>query len=73
MATAKKAPAKKKVSAARKYCSKVIHKTGIGADGRLKKGYKYAPGGRIVKVKPAAKKKPTAKKKPAKRPASKKK
>ncbi|RDI07033.1 hypothetical protein [Flavobacterium sp. AG291] len=53
MATAKrKAPAKRKTATtAKKLCSKVIKREGVKSNGQLKKGYKYAKGGRVVKVK----------------------
>ena len=60
MATAKKKPVKKRISA-KKLCSKVIKREGIKANGQLKPGYKWAAGGgRAIKVKPKAapKKKP---------------
>lgn len=67
--TVKKAPAKRKsATTAKKLCSKVIRREGVKADGTLKKGYKYAKGGRVVKAKAAApKKKAPAKRKPAAR------
>lgn len=43
--------AKKKRVSAKKLCSKVIKREGVKADGTLKKGYRYAKGGRIVKAK----------------------
>lgn len=65
--TAKKAaPKKKTATTAKKLCSKVIKREGVKADGTLKKGYRYAPGGKIVKAKPAAKK-PVAKKRTTKK------
>jgi len=78
MAIAKTPAKKKKVSAAKKFCSGIIRKEGLGADRKLKPGYRYLDGGKIVKAKPAAKKKPTArkptsKKKPARKPAANKK
>jgi len=53
MATTKrKAPAKKKkTTTAKKLCSKVIKRDGVKANGQLKKGYRYAAGGRVVKAK----------------------
>lgn len=60
------APAKR--TTAKKMCSKIIKRDGVKADGTLKKGFKYAKGGRVVKVapkKPVAKKKVGAKKKVA--------
>ncbi|ESU28406.1 hypothetical protein FLJC2902T_17660 [Flavobacterium limnosediminis JC2902] len=62
MATEKKTT-RKKNQTARTVCRKVIKVEGLKVDGTLKKGYKYAPGGRIVKV--ATAKKETEKKKPA--------
>ena len=70
----------------KKICTHVVKAIGLKVDGTLKKGYKYATGGKIVKVvakkpivkKPIAKKKTVAKKKPAakktvaKKPAAKK-
>ena len=54
MATAKKKPVKKRISA-KKLCSKVITREGIKANGQLKPGYKWAAGGgRAIKVKPKA-------------------
>lgn len=35
-----------------KFTAKNAHVTGLKRDGSLKKGFKYAPGGKIVKVKP---------------------
>lgn len=55
---AKKTKGKRTVSA-KKLCSKVIRREGVKSDGTLKKGYKYLPGGRVVKVKAAPKKKST--------------
>ena len=56
-------PAKR--TTAKKLCSSIIVKEGLKKDGSLKKGYRYAEGGKIVKAKPvkkvAAKKKPTSK------------
>lgn len=58
-------PAKR--TTAKKLCSSVIVREGLKKDGSLKKGYRYAEGGKIVKAKPvkkvAAKKKTTVKKK----------
>lgn len=51
-------------------CSKVLKATGLKVDGTLKKGFKYATGGKIVKV---VAKKPIAKKKVIKKTAVKKK
>lgn len=48
-----KAPAKR--TTAKKLCSSVIKREGVKADGTLKKGYKYAKGGRVVKAKPIKK------------------
>lgn len=45
-----------KTKTARKLCSSVIVKDGLKKDGTLKKGYKYAAGGKIVKVKTTASK-----------------
>lgn len=57
----------------KKLCSHVVKATGLKVNGSLKKGYKYATGGKIVKIAPAVKK-PVAKKKPAvKKPVAKKK
>lgn len=70
----------------KKICTHVVKAIGLKVDGTLKKGYKYATGGKIVKVvvnkpivkKPIVKKKTVAKKKPAvkktvaKKPAAKK-
>ncbi|WP_395043173.1 hypothetical protein [Flavobacterium sp.] len=47
MATAKK----KSGMTAKKLCSSVIVKDGLKKDGTLKKGFKYAKGGKIVKAK----------------------
>jgi hypothetical protein len=55
----------------KKVCSHVVKATGLKVDGTLKKGYKYATGGKIVKVAPA--KKPVAKKKVVKKSVAKKK
>lgn len=69
------APAKKRTITAKKLCSKVIRREGLKLDGTLKKGYKYSPGGRVVKVvakKKVATRKPVAKKAAAKKPARKK-
>lgn len=55
----------------KKVCSHVVKATGLRVDGTLKKGYKYATGGKIVKVAPV--KKPIAKKKVVKKPVAKKK
>lgn len=41
---------KKRVSA-KKLFSKAIKREGVKADGTLKKGYRYAKGGRVVKAK----------------------
>lgn len=50
-APAKKAAAKKKTpTTAKKLCSKVIKREGVKSNGQLKKGYKYAKGGRVVKA-----------------------
>lgn len=58
MATAKKAttakPRKKKASV-KKACRTLIKQEGVKANGQLKKGYKYAKGGRVVKAKAAKK------------------
>ena len=71
-----KAPAKRKTITAKKLCSKVIQREGLKLDGTLKKGYKYTPGGKVVKVvakkKVATKKKVVAKKTATKKPARKK-
>ena len=65
------APAKKRTITAKKLCSKVIRREGLKIDGTLKKGYRYSPGGRVVKVvakkKVATKKKVVAKKATAKK------
>lgn len=59
-----------KRTTAKKLCSSIIVKEGLKKDGTLKKGYRYAEGGKIVKAKPVKKvavakpkKKTTAKKK----------
>ena len=60
----------------KKICTHVVRAIGLKVDGTLKKGYKYAAGGKIVKVvakKVVAKKKPVAKKKVVKKPVPKKK
>ena len=51
----KKAPAKKKVTTAKKLCSKVIKREGVKSNGTLKKGYKYKKGGKVVKAATAKK------------------
>ncbi len=59
----------------KKICTHVVKAIGLKVDGTLKKGYKYATGGKIVKVvakKVVAKKKPIAKKKVVKKPVAKK-
>lgn len=43
-----KAPAKR--VSAKKMCRTVIKVEGVKTDGTLKKGYKYAKGGKVVKV-----------------------
>ncbi|MFD2890867.1 hypothetical protein ACFS5J_02440 [Flavobacterium chuncheonense] len=49
---AKKAKTKgKKRISAKKLCSGVIKREGVKRDGTLKKGFRYAKGGRIVKAK----------------------
>lgn len=48
-----KSPAKR--LSAKKMSSSVIKREGVKADGTLKKGYKYAKGGRVVKAKPVKK------------------
>ena len=45
-----KTKGKKRISA-KKLCSSVIKREGVKKDGTLKKGYKYAKGGKIVKTK----------------------
>jgi hypothetical protein len=55
----------------KKVCSHVVKATGLKVDGTLKKGFKYATGGKIVKVAPS--KKPVAKKKVVKKTVAKKK
>lgn len=62
MATPAKKPVKKRTITAKKLCSKVIRREGLKLDGTLKKGYRYSPGGRIVKTKPPVKKKVVKKK-----------
>ena len=48
----KKAKAKKKKSiTAKKMCSRIIQREGVKKDGTLKKGFRYAKGGKIVKAK----------------------
>jgi hypothetical protein len=47
-------------------CSGVVRATGLKVDGTLKKGYKYAKGGKIVKTAILATKKTVAKKQPLK-------
>lgn len=42
---------KKKTTSAKKLCSKIIRREGVKLDGTLKKGFRYAKGGRIVKAK----------------------
>lgn len=42
---------RKKTITAKKMCSRVIQREGVKANGTLKKGYKYAKGGRVVKAK----------------------
>jgi len=56
MATTRK-PAKraKKKPTLKKVCRKVIKTEGVKANGQLKKGFKYAKGGRVVKAKAAKK------------------
>ncbi|WP_309612679.1 hypothetical protein [Flavobacterium sp.] len=50
---AKKTKTKKKKSiTAKKMCSRVIQREGVKRDGTLKKGFRYAKGGKIVKAKP---------------------
>jgi len=49
------APKTKRVSA-KKLCAPIIAREGVKKDGTLKKGYRYAPGGKVVKAKPVAKK-----------------
>lgn len=52
MPVVKKTPVKrKKTVTAKKLCSSIIVKDGLKKDGTLKKGYKYAKGGKIVKAK----------------------
>lgn len=41
----------KKSIRAKKLCSRVIKKDGVKTNGQLKKGYRYAKGGKIVKAK----------------------
>lgn len=55
-----KKPTKK--TSARKLCSTVIKREGVKVDGTLKKGYRYAKGGKIVKAKATTKKKTVKKK-----------
>ena len=43
---------KKKGITAKKLCSRVITREGVKRDGTLKKGFRYAKGGKIVKAKP---------------------
>ena len=45
-----KSKGKKRISAKR-LCSSVIKREGVKRDGTLKKGYRYAKGGRVVKAK----------------------
>lgn len=49
----KKTPAKR--TSAKKLCSSIIVRDGLKKDGTLKKGYRYAEGGKIVKAKPVKK------------------
>ena len=44
-----------KRTTAKKLCSSVIVREGLKKDGSLKKGYRYAEGGKIVKAKPVKK------------------
>lgn len=47
MATRKK----RSTAGIKKACRKVTRPTGVKLDGSLKKGYRYAKGGRVVKAK----------------------
>ncbi|MGQ2982134.1 MAG: hypothetical protein ACT6R1_01515 [Flavobacterium sp.] len=50
--TKKKAPAKRKKPTLKKVCRSVVKQEGVNkTTGQLKKGYKYAKGGRVVKAK----------------------
>lgn len=54
--TMKKSGLKKpSVKGLKTVCSKVLKATGLKVNGTLKKGFKYATGGKIVKVAPAKK------------------
>lgn len=47
------APARRKKPSVKKACRTLVPREGVKADGTLKKGYKYAKGGRVVKAKSA--------------------
>lgn len=53
-------------------CSHVVKATGLKVNGTLKKGFKYAKGGKIVKTAVTATKKPVIKKKVVKKTVAKK-
>jgi hypothetical protein len=52
MVAKKTKPKGKKRISAKKLCSRVIVREGVKRDGTLKKGFRYAKGGKVIKAKP---------------------